>query len=410
MKESYFSVPFNEPSNCKVHYGLVASGNSVIKNAEDRDNINACFGGKVLCIEMEAAGVVEADAIIIRGICDYADERKNDDWHDYAALVAAIYAKNILGRLQTSFVSSSATTKHNKEALQVREAQQAREVQQAGEVQQAREVEEVRQAQFREAQLREAQLREEQQLREEKLIEEKLAEEKLRTQEHFREVFSSLGFGGTHVTEEQQVGPGPAVAGPTSAQVPEIFGVGGIARIPNLPGLPSLTGTHGLAGVPTQLFSWNPEDIGHIPSLPQRGPEDMNSLQPVGAGWLQNHDGGSESITPSDKGRRGPSRSKTMAPTGQTSSKKIAPAGQIRSKTVEPVGQIRSKQKSNILASGNRTSSDLSNKGRQGRVGTNAIGYKDEDEDEDESESESEPQVVRKGRRVVRVVAPRTRI
>ncbi|KAL3445837.1 nucleoside phosphorylase domain-containing protein [Aspergillus insuetus] len=41
----------------KVHYGLIASGNQVIKDAKFRDSLNTCLGGEVLCVEMEAAGV-----------------------------------------------------------------------------------------------------------------------------------------------------------------------------------------------------------------------------------------------------------------------------------------------------------------------------------------------------------------
>ncbi|KAK6516740.1 hypothetical protein TWF506_006632 [Arthrobotrys conoides] len=99
-------ITINKPSKAKVHYGLIASGNSVIKNAQKRDDINKHLGNKVLCIEMEAAGVVECDAVVIRGICDLADEQKNDDWQEYAAMVAAICARDLLKRLQSSFNST----------------------------------------------------------------------------------------------------------------------------------------------------------------------------------------------------------------------------------------------------------------------------------------------------------------
>ncbi|EGO59867.1 hypothetical protein NEUTE1DRAFT_121573 [Neurospora tetrasperma FGSC 2508] len=46
--------PREEP--IQIHYGLIVSGNQVIKNALSRDKLNAEFGGHVLCIEMEAAG------------------------------------------------------------------------------------------------------------------------------------------------------------------------------------------------------------------------------------------------------------------------------------------------------------------------------------------------------------------
>ncbi|KAI1416181.1 nucleoside phosphorylase domain-containing protein [Hypoxylon sp. FL1857] len=86
-----------EHRETRIHYGLIASGNRVIKDRELRDSINKHLGGHVLCIEMEAAGLMnDFPCIIIRGICDYADSQKNDDWQEYAAAVAAGYAKELL--------------------------------------------------------------------------------------------------------------------------------------------------------------------------------------------------------------------------------------------------------------------------------------------------------------------------
>ncbi|KAI0883149.1 ankyrin repeat protein [Annulohypoxylon maeteangense] len=86
------------PRDVRVHYGLVASGNQVIKDGELRDSLNNSFGGNILCVEMEAAGLInDFPCIVIRGICDYADSRKNKDWQEYAAMIAAGYAKELLG-------------------------------------------------------------------------------------------------------------------------------------------------------------------------------------------------------------------------------------------------------------------------------------------------------------------------
>lgn len=79
----------------KVHYGRIASGNQVIKDAGFRDEqankLNA------ICFEMEAAGVVNAlPSLVIRGISDYCDDQKNDVWQEYAAATAAAYAKLLL--------------------------------------------------------------------------------------------------------------------------------------------------------------------------------------------------------------------------------------------------------------------------------------------------------------------------
>ncbi|KAJ6086763.1 hypothetical protein N7467_005677 [Penicillium canescens] len=81
----------------QVHYGLIASGNQVVKDGILRDTINSRLGGNVLCFEMEAAGLMnEFRCVVIRGICDYADSHKTKHWQEHAAAVAAATAKEIL--------------------------------------------------------------------------------------------------------------------------------------------------------------------------------------------------------------------------------------------------------------------------------------------------------------------------
>jgi nucleoside phosphorylase len=78
-----------------VHYGLIASGNKVIKNALLRDELRDRHN--IICFEMEAAGLLNTLPVaIIRGISDYADSHKNDKWQPYAAATAAAYAKGLL--------------------------------------------------------------------------------------------------------------------------------------------------------------------------------------------------------------------------------------------------------------------------------------------------------------------------
>ncbi|KAF2151440.1 ankyrin [Myriangium duriaei CBS 260.36] len=79
-----------------VHYGTIASGNRVIKDAVERDNISNDLDG-VLCFDMEAAGLMDSfPCLVIRGVCDYADSHKNKRWQPYAAGTAAAYAKELL--------------------------------------------------------------------------------------------------------------------------------------------------------------------------------------------------------------------------------------------------------------------------------------------------------------------------
>ncbi|KAN0070804.1 hypothetical protein V8E54_010969 [Elaphomyces granulatus] len=79
----------------RIHYGLIASGNQVMKHGKTRDQLGKRHG--MLCFEMEAAGLMnQLPCLVIRGICDYSDSHKNKQWQGYAALTAAAYAKILL--------------------------------------------------------------------------------------------------------------------------------------------------------------------------------------------------------------------------------------------------------------------------------------------------------------------------
>lgn len=103
-----------ENSDPKVHYGIIASGSVVVKNAEDRENLirHHPSGSKCLCYEMEAAGLMNNfPCLVIRGICDYSDSHKNDVWRSYAALVAAAFAKELLVNMARDTVEGAAMAK-----------------------------------------------------------------------------------------------------------------------------------------------------------------------------------------------------------------------------------------------------------------------------------------------------------
>lgn len=81
-----------------VHHGLIASANQLMKDALIRDKLAA--EQDVLCFEMEAAGLMNHfPCLVIRGICDYSDSHKNKEWQSYAAVAAAVYAKELLCRI-----------------------------------------------------------------------------------------------------------------------------------------------------------------------------------------------------------------------------------------------------------------------------------------------------------------------
>ncbi|CAD0055862.1 unnamed protein product [Aureobasidium pullulans] len=97
-----------DPLIPEVHYGVIASGNRLIKDATERDMIAKDSGEDCLCLEMEAAGLMNSfPCLVIRGICDYADSHKNDDWQEYVAATAAVYAKELLSYLDSADVTKT---------------------------------------------------------------------------------------------------------------------------------------------------------------------------------------------------------------------------------------------------------------------------------------------------------------
>jgi nucleoside phosphorylase len=87
--------PPRDGSDHMLHYGLIASGNQVMKHGHTREILSRELG--ILCFEMEAAGLMDNfPCLVIRGICDYADSHKNKEWQKYAAATAAAFAKELL--------------------------------------------------------------------------------------------------------------------------------------------------------------------------------------------------------------------------------------------------------------------------------------------------------------------------
>src|SRR5467141_605100 len=93
----------------RIHYGLIASGNQVMKHGKTRDQLGEKHG--ILCFEMEAAGLMNQLAcLVIRGICDYSDSHKNKQWQGYAAMTAAAYAKILLSVVSVNRIRKSQTS------------------------------------------------------------------------------------------------------------------------------------------------------------------------------------------------------------------------------------------------------------------------------------------------------------
>ncbi|EHK45732.1 hypothetical protein TRIATDRAFT_40959, partial [Trichoderma atroviride IMI 206040] len=88
-----------------VHYGIIASANTLMKDAVLRDKL--AREKNIICFEMEAAGLMnQLPCLVVRGICDYSDSHKNKQWQGYAAIAAAAYTKDLLHRIPLDNIST----------------------------------------------------------------------------------------------------------------------------------------------------------------------------------------------------------------------------------------------------------------------------------------------------------------
>ncbi|ASC69922.1 5'-methylthioadenosine/S-adenosylhomocysteine nucleosidase [Halomicronema hongdechloris C2206] len=88
-----------------VEIGVIASGDNVIADPDVRDRI-AAYSRRIRAIEMEGYGVSKAAwdqrirCLIVRALCDYADDTKDGTkdkpWQLYAAAAAAGFIKHLL--------------------------------------------------------------------------------------------------------------------------------------------------------------------------------------------------------------------------------------------------------------------------------------------------------------------------
>lgn len=89
------------PGGPIIQIGGIASGNTLLRSGKIRESLGRENLG-VLCFEMEALGLTRPplECLPIRGISDYADSHKNDDWQGYAAATAAAYTRELLEEIQ----------------------------------------------------------------------------------------------------------------------------------------------------------------------------------------------------------------------------------------------------------------------------------------------------------------------
>lgn len=84
----------------RVFRGPIGAANIVLADPERRDALRTKH--KIKAVEMEGSGVADASWVarsgylVVRGTCDYCNSQKNDEWHNYAALIAAAYARTVV--------------------------------------------------------------------------------------------------------------------------------------------------------------------------------------------------------------------------------------------------------------------------------------------------------------------------
>ncbi|KAJ8121615.1 hypothetical protein ONZ43_g1976 [Nemania bipapillata] len=104
-----------EPRKTVIHYGLIASTSVAIRDRSTRDDLNSGLSDhRLLCIETEVPDLMtNFPCIVIRGICDYADDQLNTctGWQEPAAAVAAAFAKEVLSMLPVAEVTRLPTIK-----------------------------------------------------------------------------------------------------------------------------------------------------------------------------------------------------------------------------------------------------------------------------------------------------------
>jgi nucleoside phosphorylase/tetratricopeptide (TPR) repeat protein len=94
----------------RVHHGVIASSERVIGKKQRMTELLDQHR-ELRAVAMEGYGVAEAahgklaHFLEIRGISDFGDGEKNDEWHDYAAEVAAAYAVGLLRYIEATYLS-----------------------------------------------------------------------------------------------------------------------------------------------------------------------------------------------------------------------------------------------------------------------------------------------------------------
>lgn len=100
----------------QIHFGVVASGQKVIKDQTPLDAISELFTNLV-GVEMEGFGAGWAtfdraspiEFLLLKAICDWADPNKNDQWQPYAADTAAACLAQLIRQIEGTEMTNQMT-------------------------------------------------------------------------------------------------------------------------------------------------------------------------------------------------------------------------------------------------------------------------------------------------------------
>ncbi|PYH67355.1 purine and uridine phosphorylase [Aspergillus vadensis CBS 113365] len=88
-----------------IHVGRMGLSSAAMESGKQRDELAQREG--IIGLEIEGAGVCSLfPSLVIKGVCDYADSHRNEDWQDYAAATAAACTKAFLQHWATDAMST----------------------------------------------------------------------------------------------------------------------------------------------------------------------------------------------------------------------------------------------------------------------------------------------------------------
>ncbi|KAJ5261272.1 hypothetical protein N7478_011867 [Penicillium angulare] len=101
-------TPRSKYNSQVIHHGFIESGDRPMKDAVQRDKLATTKD--IQCFETGVSALMNNfPCLVIRAICDYADSHANNLWKGYAAMVAAVYAKDLLYSIDPEILAQQKT-------------------------------------------------------------------------------------------------------------------------------------------------------------------------------------------------------------------------------------------------------------------------------------------------------------